>query len=92
MKTAHIQQENPDDHVFIVIDCKGRPPISIDMTNPHGRRGLSVRVDGMGIFRMLVDLKELPAKGEALFRYCGICGEKIELHSSRPHECKVPEE
>lgn len=87
-----IQQASPDQHVFIVIRCPGRPAISLDLMNPHGRRGLSVRVDGMGIFSALVDLKELkPVSGDAIFRYCGMCGEKLNLFSSRGHTCKEPE-
>jgi len=92
IKESHVVQDTPDDHVFIVIECPGRPAISIDITSPHGRRCLSVRVDGMGIFSALVDLKELRPKGEAMFRYCGMCGEKLHLHSSRGHKCKPDEE
>lgn len=88
MKQSYIQQDSPDDHVFILIECPGRPAISIDVTNNHCRRGLAVRVNGMGIFNMLVDLKELQGKGELIFRYCSMCGEKLQLHSSRDHECK----
>jgi hypothetical protein len=83
----HITQNSPDDHAFIVIECPGRPAISIDVMNHAGRRGVGIRVDGMGIFHALVDLKELKPKGEALFRFCGMCGEKIQLHSSRTHKC-----
>ncbi len=91
IKEAHVTQESADDHVFIVVECPDRPTISIDITNPHGRRGMGVRVNGMGIFSALVDLKELgPTKCERLFRFCGMCGEKLKLHSSRSHEC--PEE
>lgn len=93
MKKTHIQQENTDEHVFIVIECPGRPAISIDLTNQHGRRRVGIRIDGMGIFSALCDLKELKPKGEALFRYCGMCGEKIRLNSSRGHQCSTtPEE
>lgn len=87
IKRAHIIQDSPDDHVFIVIECPGRPMISIDVKNLAGRRGVGIRVEGMGIFSALVDLKELAPRGEALFRYCGMCGEKLQLHSSRSHQC-----
>ncbi len=85
---AHIKQNGPDDHVFIVIECPDRPTISVDLMNHHGRRVACIRVDGMGVFSGMVDLKELLPKGDVLFRYCGMCGEKIQLHSSRPHQCK----
>jgi hypothetical protein len=55
-----VRAEVQDDHVFIVIECPNRPTISIDVTNCHSRRGVAIRVDGMGIFNALVDLKELP--------------------------------
>lgn len=88
IKSTKIQQDTPDDHVFIVVECSNRPTISIDITNEHHRRSVGIRVDGMGIFGALVDLKELPPKGEANFRYCGMCGEKFQMHSSRAHRCK----
>ena len=92
LKDIRISQDTPDDHVFIVIECPGRPTLSIDITNQHCRRGVGIRVDGMGIFHALVDLKELKPKGEAMFRYCEMCGEKLQLASSRGHQCKDPEE
>lgn len=88
MTDARILQDGPDEHVFIVIECPERPKLSLDLMNCHGRRCLEVRVDGMGIFGGLVDLKELSPKGESMFRYCGMCGEKLELLSSRSHQCK----
>lgn len=84
---THVQQGSPDNHVFIVIECPDRPVISVDITNEHGRRGIGIRIDGMGLFYALVDLKELDPKGEAMFRFCGMCGEKLQLHSSRGHQC-----
>ncbi len=90
MKAAHLTQDDANDHVFVVIACPDRPTLSIDVTNQHGRRGVSVRVDGMGIFHALVDLKELPpAGGDVLFRYCCFCGDKLQLSSSRPHVCEI---
>ena len=88
IKSTKIQQDTPDDHVFIVVECSNRPTISIDITNEHHRRSVGIGVDGMGIFGALVDLKELPPKGEANFRYCGMCGEKFQMLSSRAHRCK----
>lgn len=88
MQDAHIKQADADEHVFVVIECPGRPTVSIDLMNHHGRRCIGIRVDGMGLFDALVDLKELKPKGEVLFRYCGMCGEKIQLHSSSGHHCK----
>lgn len=88
MQEAHLHQSSPDEHVFIVVECPGRPTISIDITNQHGRRSLGVRLDGMGVADMLVDLKELPTKGETMFRYCQMCGNKLQLLSSRPHKCE----
>ncbi len=87
MKTQSIIQTSPDEHVFIHIECPGRPPISLDLMNHHGRRGLGIRVDGMGMANLLVDVKDLPPKGEAIFRYCCMCGEKIRMHLSRDHQC-----
>lgn len=89
MKTAHIVQDDADEHVFVMIECSGRPPISLDIMNRHGRRGLGVRVDGMGIFDVLLDIRELSPQGHAMHRFCGMCGEKIQLHSSRSHQCKA---
>jgi hypothetical protein len=91
MKTAEITQESVDEHVFVIINCPDRPTVSIDITDHHGRRGLSVRIDGMGVGEFLVDLKELPAIAGKLFRYCGMCGEKLNLHSSRAHQCALTE-
>lgn len=88
LNRVHVIQRSPDEHVFIVIECPERPTVSIDIMNHHGRRGLGIRVDGMSISDTLLDLKELPPKGESLFRYCGMCGEKIQLLSSGGHECE----
>lgn len=88
MKDAKIRQDAQDDHVFVEIQCPKRPTTSIDVSSPHGRRIINISVDGMGIFSALLDLKELkPVRGE-IKRYCAICGEKLVLHSSRPHQCK----
>ncbi len=89
IKESHIAQDTPDDHVFIVIECPSRPAISIDMMNHHGRRCVCIRVDGMSFSSLLVDLKELRPKGEKMFRYCGMCGVKIDLNSSRNHACTI---
>ena len=89
IKDAKVQQDTPDDHVFIEIACPDRPAISVDITSPHGRRVISIRVNGMGIFGALLDLKELnPKGGGETFRYCPICGGKLILHSSRAHQCE----
>jgi hypothetical protein len=91
MKTASIVQDDPDEHVFVIVECPGRPAISIDIMNLHGRRFFGVRVNGISIFNGLLDLEELKPKGESTFRYCGMCGEKIELTSSWSHNCKSEE-
>lgn len=91
MKRTLIVQDSPDEHVFIEIECAGLPTVSIDLMNYHCRRGVGIRVDGMGILNALVDVKEIgPNKGGSSFRYCGMCGEKLERSSSLTHEC--PEE
>ena len=91
LRIAHIEQKTPDDHVFIMVECAGRPTISIDIRNPSGRREASIRVDEMGIFNALVDLKELKPKSKHIERYCGMCGEKFVMFSSTPHQCKREE-
>ena len=88
MTDAHIKQNTSDEHVFIVVECEGRPTISIDIINYHGRRCLGIRVDGNGILDILLDVKDLEPRGESMFRFCGMCGEKIQMHSSRSHRCK----
>jgi len=89
MKDARIVQDSAGEHVFVVVECPDRPAISIDITCPHGRRGVGIRVDGMGIFNALLDVEHLPPiSSSTLDRYCGMCGEKLQLHSSRGHECK----
>lgn len=80
-----------DDHVFIWIECEGRPAISIDLMNSRGRRCLSVRADGHGLFSAVVDVQWLDNAGsERPRRFCAECGAKIDLFSSRGHECPDP--
>lgn len=90
-KVGLIQQQieaNVDDHVFIVIKRPGRPTVSLDLANVHGRGYLSVRVNGMGMGGQLVDVEHLPPAGNALHRYCPFCGEEINLVSSKTHRCE----
>ena len=81
-------QAGVDDHVFIVIEREGRPTISIDIMNEHGRGCMGVRLNGTVAFNMLVDTAALPPKGKEIHRYCPICGEEICLWSSIGHHCK----
>jgi hypothetical protein len=88
MLNKTVIKSDADDHIWITIECPDRPVISIDIMNLHGRRSLDVRVDGMGMFGCLLDVKELPpSSGDLLHRYCSMCGEKLNLYSSRPHVC-----
>lgn len=81
----------PDDHVFIVIYRKDRPAVSIDLFAGHGRGGMSVRLDGMGVFNALLDMQPLPHLKQKVpyvpHRYCAICGEQLKLYSSSGHHC-----
>jgi hypothetical protein len=76
-------------HVFIhVRNPEERPDISLDLTNLAGRQVMMVRVNGMVVASLLLDVKELPAKGgEVLTRYCPVCGEEINIGSSKMHQC-----
>lgn len=91
LKASEITCDGPDDHVWITIRCPGRPTISLDIDNNHGRRLLHTRIDGMGHSGILLDTKELgPAhtEPEILTRYCAYCGEELNLISSKTHRCK----
>ena len=83
------KQKTPDDHVFVTIECPDRPTISIDVMNQHGRRYLSVRVDGMTISSTLLDVEELPPlSANDLRRWCTFCGkERNWMSASDNHEC-----
>ena len=59
IQSVKIDQASADQHLFVLIKCSGRPTISIDISGPHGRRGMSVRIDGTPIFYVLLDVKEL---------------------------------
>lgn len=90
MIQQRITQDNPDEHVWLTVECEGRPTISIDIGNGHGRRFMSVRIDGMTHHSMLLDTKELgPRSGDEWknHRFCPFCGEEILMVSSRPHVC-----
>jgi len=76
--TERILQLGPDEHVFIMIECEDRPTISLDLANLHGRRCLSIRVNGMTIGSSLLDVEELPTLTTRLKRWCPFCGEEIE--------------
>lgn len=86
-----IRQENPDEHVWITVECDGRPTISIDIGNNHGRRFMSVRIDGMSHYSMLLDTAHLPPRSSDDWmehRFCPFCGEEINFLSSKSHICK----
>lgn len=85
----HTLKHDVDEHVFIMLECEGRPTISIDIANAHGRRAMSVRVDGMTMHSMLLDVDHLEPKGKVIKRFCPICGEEINLVSSKSHKCEV---
>lgn len=89
--TPVVIESEEDEHIWITIRSSNmdRPTISLDITNDHGRRGLSVRVNGFAVLGMLLDVKELPpSSGKELFRFCQFCGEEIQLISSKSHVCK----
>ena len=77
-----------DDHVFLVIRRKDHNTISLDLTNEHGRVNLSVRSEGNGIASILCDMAPVKPKSNYIARYCSFCGEKLEVFSSRGHNCK----
>ena len=62
MKQAKIVQDTVDEHIFIKIECKGRPTISLDISNDYAVRCLSVRADGNGILNARLDVKALASK------------------------------
>jgi hypothetical protein len=77
-----------DEHVYVSIRTPDRPTLSIDISNSHGRRVLSLRVDGMGVAGFLVDVIDLEAmNNDGEIRWCPFCGEKIEMFSSATHVC-----
>lgn len=85
------ERVNVDDHVFVWVECEGRPAISIDLLNAHGRRCVSVRADGYGLFSGVVDVAWLGTAGSHRpKRFCSECGAKHDLFSSRPHICIDP--
>lgn len=75
-----------DDYAHISIRREGRPNIDIDIQ----QLGLTVRSDGYYVASMLTDVKVLPHAGDTqlLDRFCGWCGEQLDLISSAPHTCK----
>lgn len=80
-----------DDHVFIIIEREGRPTISLDLMNNHGRASLGIRSDGNGIANVLCDVGSLKPKSGAMNRFCPMCGIKIDHSQSFDHECKANE-
>ena len=75
-----------DDHVFIMIEREERPTVSIDVYR-DGQIG--VRVNGYGIFNAFLDVERV--HGNVMFkeehRYCPMCGQELQLFSSRAHQC-----
>jgi len=93
-KILRFKQGNANNPVHILLDCDDRPSVNFDIINMHGRRSLDIRLNGMSIFSMLLDVDALGYAGDSNpRRFCPICGEKINLLSSRGHSCKLdPEE
>lgn len=85
----HVIEADVDDHVFIMVKRPGRPTVSLDLANSHGRAGISVRTDGHGIASIMtdVDWKE-PKSGDVFARFCPMCGEKLNHVLSSGHHCK----
>lgn len=82
---------NVDDHVFIWIECEGRPAISIDLMKGRGRRCVGIRADGYSLFGGVVDVQWLENAGSHRpRRFCAECGAEMDLLSSRGHVCPDP--
>lgn len=88
-KTVHHHIDlREDEPLFVLITQRGLPPISLDLLSPHGRRGLSIRVNGMSIASVLIDVKELPPRSKELYRFCPFCGEGLNMIASVDrHKC-----
>ncbi len=69
------------------IETPDRPTVSIDMSNHTGRRGLSIRVNGMVVASVLLDVEELPPKSGAIERWCPYCGTEINWLGVDRHVC-----
>lgn len=81
-----------DEHVYIRIDTEDRPTLSLDVADTHGRRTLSIRVNGMVVSSLLVDVEAMDTmKDGAWKRFCPYCGEEINFISSKTHVCKTKE-
>jgi hypothetical protein len=78
-----------DEHVFILVETPGRPAISLDISNTHGRRALSVRNEGMSVASFLLDVDaNLPPLGKRIERFCPYCGSPRNIVASVDrHEC-----
>ena len=87
-----VDLQSPDDYVFLLIQAPDRPSVTVDIRNVHSRRTLSVRINGMQIGSMLLDMKELPPVGDMIERFCPYCGKELNLVSSRTHICGVNDE
>lgn len=85
----YVVEINEDDHVLLWVKRKGRPDISVDLHEVHGRYALGVRSGGMMLSHLLVDVEPLkPHGGAPVQRWCPFCGEEINLASSKTHRCK----
>jgi hypothetical protein len=84
------RQLRTDEHLALLIEQEeGRPPINLDVGNSHGRAYLSVRVNGMMVASLLLDVEHLPpVGGNVLTRFCPFCGEENNFISSKGHVCK----
>lgn len=79
-----------DEHVSFLLKCEGRPLVNLDISNTHGRRTLGVRVDGMSILSVLLDVESVPPAGREIQRFCPYCGVELDLTASIDrHECKA---
>ena len=88
-KILRFKQGISNNPVHILLDCDDRPSVNFDIINMHGKRSLDIRIDGLGVFSMLLDVGEIGPAGDSIpRRFCPICGEKINLLSSRGHSCK----
>jgi hypothetical protein len=88
----HVIKQDVDEQIVVILECEGRPTVGMNVGNWHGRRGLQISVDGMGMFSTLLDLKELGPLGDRIAKFCPYCGEELVLVSSKTHFCSDDDE
>lgn len=88
VEPIRLNVKEPDDYVFVVIETPEKPTVTLDIHNAHGRRTLSVRINGMSIGGLLLDVEELPGVSHRIERFCPYCGEELNIVSARPHKCE----